>query len=106
LLSFFFSRSCINVIQTPLRAIVADVAPPSMQGTGQLMAAMFQGLGGLLGYVLQKFLYTDPVELLWLFVCVFLINLLFVSITCFFVKEEVCTAPIDSCPISHQQASV
>jgi hypothetical protein len=62
-----------------------------MQGTGQLMAAMFQGLGGLLGYVLQKFLYTDPVELLWLFVCVFLINLLFVSITSFVVKEEVCT---------------
>lgn len=88
---FVLMDGTINVIQTPLRAIVADVSPPSMQSTGQLMAAMFQGLGGLLGYVLQKYLYTDPVEILWLFICVFLINLTFVGLTCYFVKEEVYT---------------
>ena len=86
---FVLLDGIINVIQTPLRAIVADVAPPRFQGTAELIAAMFQGVGGLVGYVLQKFLYTDPTEVLWLFICVFLVNLVFVGGVSFFVKEEV-----------------
>eukprot|EP00121_Abeoforma_whisleri_P011127 Awhi_evm1s10266 len=78
----------INVIQTPLRALIADFAPSEQQATGQLMAATFQGLGGLIGYFIQKFLWTDPLDILPLFMVVLAINIVFVGITCFFVTEE------------------
>lgn len=85
---FVLLDGIINVIQTPLRAIIADVAPPRFQSTSQLMAAMFQGVGGFVGYLLQKFLYTDPSEVLWLFICVFLVNCVAVGVPSFFIKEE------------------
>lgn len=90
---FVLMDGTINVIQTPLRALVADVSPPKHQGTGQLFCAMFQGLGGFVGYLLQRWLYTDPTEILMLYVCVFAINLLFVGFTCFIVKEEQYSGP-------------
>eukprot|EP00121_Abeoforma_whisleri_P014448 Awhi_evm1s13324 len=85
---FILMDGTINVIQTPLRALIADFAPPEQQATGQLMAATFQGLGGLIGYFIQKFLWTDPLEILPLFMVVLAINIVFVGITCFFVTEE------------------
>eukprot|EP00121_Abeoforma_whisleri_P014426 Awhi_evm1s13303 len=85
---FIIMDGTINVIQTPLRALIADFAPPEQQATGQLMASTFQGLGGLVGYFLQKFLWTDPLEILALFMVVFAINVIFVGLTCWFVKEQ------------------
>lgn len=85
---FVLLDGIINVIQTPLRALLADVAPPRFQGTAQLMAAMFQGLGGLVGYVLQRFLYTNPTQVVWLFVSVLIVNVLILGTVAYFLKEE------------------
>ncbi|KNC79325.1 hypothetical protein SARC_08274 [Sphaeroforma arctica JP610] len=71
--SFICLDGCINVIQTPLRALIADFAPPSQQSSGQLMAATFPGVGGLV---------------LVLFCLVLLVNILFVGAAVFLVTEE------------------
>eukprot|EP00122_Pirum_gemmata_P016252 Pgem_evm1s15188 len=78
----------INVIQTPLRALIADFAPINQQSTGQLMAVAFQGMGGLLGSLLQLLFYKDPNDVMVLFVSVFIVNIIFVGITSYFVREH------------------
>ncbi|KNC81766.1 hypothetical protein SARC_05935 [Sphaeroforma arctica JP610] len=88
MVSFICLDGCINVIQTPLRALIADFAPPSQQSAGQLMASTFQGVGGLVGYVLQKYFYTDPLEVMVLFILVLVVNVVFVGLACFLIKEE------------------
>eukprot|EP00121_Abeoforma_whisleri_P007766 Awhi_evm1s7101 len=85
---FVMMDGTINVIQTPLRALIADFAPLEQQATGQLMASTFQGVGGLLGYALQKYLWKDPLSILVLFLVVLAINAVFIGGTCILVKEE------------------
>ena len=41
----------INVIQTPLRAIIADVAPESQQELGQSISSVWQAVGGIVGFL-------------------------------------------------------
>eukprot|EP00121_Abeoforma_whisleri_P003133 Awhi_evm1s2814 len=46
----FILDGTINVIQ----ALIADFGPPELQATGQLKAATFQVLGGLIDYFIQN----------------------------------------------------
>mmetsp|Transcript_4717 Transcript_4717/g.7100 ORF Transcript_4717/g.7100 Transcript_4717/m.7100 type:complete len:491 (+) Transcript_4717:46-1518(+) len=84
---FCLMDGSINIIQTPTRAFIADMAPPSKQLTGQLLASMFQGLGALLGFGLHKHLYKDSSDVFWLFTTVFLVNVAVFVPVCAYVTE-------------------
>lgn len=43
----------INVIQTPLRAMVADTAAEEQQELGQSISSIWQALGGILGFLIS-----------------------------------------------------
>lgn len=43
--------AAINVIQTPLRALVADTAAEEQQELGQSLASMWQAMGGIAGFL-------------------------------------------------------
>ena len=43
----------LNVVQTPLRTLVADRSPAHLQISAQFMAAMFQGLGSFISSILN-----------------------------------------------------
>lgn len=49
--SVWFLGCAINVIQTPLRAIIADVAPESQQELGQSISSVWQAVGGIVGFL-------------------------------------------------------
>lgn len=90
--SFFFSIILdvfINMIQTPTRALVSDIAATSQQSTGQLLAVFCQGAGGLLGYGLMNGMYSNEKDAAGLFATVVAINIFFVGACCIFIKEEV-----------------
>lgn len=87
--SFILLDACINIIQTPLRSLIGDIAPSASQGTGQLIAVCLQGLGGLIARIFQYFFYTnDPLDITNLLISVLVLNAIVISVTCFFVKEE------------------
>ncbi|KAI8904295.1 major facilitator superfamily domain-containing protein [Gorgonomyces haynaldii] len=79
----------INIMQTPLRALGSDLAPLGFQEAVQLFAALFQGLGGILGSVIMKAFYTGYAnELPKVFLTVMAINLSLITFICLVVKEE------------------
>jgi MFS family permease len=78
----------INIIQTPLRALGSDVAPPHMQATVQLFAAFFQGVGGIVGSWISGAIYKGELENLPVtFITVMGINVVIISLVCALVKE-------------------
>jgi hypothetical protein len=88
-ISFVCLDITINVLQTPLRALGSDLAPPHMQATVQLLAAFFQGVGGILASYISKALYFGNLEdLPAVFGIVMGANLVIISFVCFTVKEE------------------
>eukprot|EP01135_Chromosphaera_perkinsii_P009398 Nk52_evm74s1737 gene=Nk52_evmTU74s1737 len=55
-LSFGIMDAFMNVLQGPLRAILADLACPDQQEMSQAFASFFQGLGMVGGYLLVPYL--------------------------------------------------
>jgi len=51
---FFVLDVVINIIQTPIRSIVADMASQDQQVDGQIISVLFQGIGNLLGFGIMK----------------------------------------------------
>ncbi|KAI9189549.1 hypothetical protein H9P43_000982 [Blastocladiella emersonii ATCC 22665] len=88
-LAFICLDITINVMQTPLRAFCSDQVPESQQATVQLMSALFQGVGGMLGFGLMRLLWTgEPSELPRLFGIVMALNVVLISSVCLAVKEK------------------
>jgi len=86
--SFIGLDITINVMQTPIRALGSDLAPPSLQNEVQLMASFFQGVGAVVGYILQNALYDTKKETLpQLFGAVMGLNLIVITGVISFVKE-------------------
>jgi MFS family permease len=78
----------INVIQTPVRALGSDMAPADMQATVQLLAAFFQGAGGIIASLLSKWFYFGKVEdLPIVFAVVMGLNVVVIGLVCVVVKE-------------------
>jgi len=87
-ISFIALDITINVMQTPVRALASDLAPAHMQNTVQLMASMFQGLGSVLGFYVQKALPTGY-PLIELFGIIMAINILVVMAVVLLIKEPI-----------------
>jgi hypothetical protein len=106
-ISFVCLDVTINVLQTPLRALGSDLAPAHMQATVQLLAAFFQGVGGIIAsYISEKF-YTGLVsELPVIFGIVMGLNLVIISFVCLVVKEEQYEGTGESLKLSEPFTSV
>lgn len=73
----------INVIQTPVRAIVSDLSSEEQQSQGQFLSAMFAGLGNLVGSSVMK-LWAVPYEAIFqvMLVCLGINTVLILVQTC------------------------
>ncbi|KAI9097239.1 major facilitator superfamily domain-containing protein [Phlyctochytrium arcticum] len=91
-IAFIVLDITINVIQTPLRALAGDNAAEDQQTTVQLLATLCQGVGSIIGFGLMKGFWSGkPSELPKLLITVMAINVVFISLTFFLVKERVNT---------------
>jgi len=90
----------VNVIQTPVRAIVSDKASHEQQLFGQIVSVLFQGLGTLLGFGVMK-IWEVPFEAIFQLMFVILgILTLFISIQAWVCREERYICPKDKPPRS------
>ncbi|KAI9006049.1 major facilitator superfamily domain-containing protein [Gaertneriomyces semiglobifer] len=88
-ISFIILDITINVMQTPLRALAGDNAAEDQQTTVQMLATFFQGVGNMVGFGLSKrFWKGKAANMPPLITIVMGINILFIALACFLVKER------------------
>lgn len=86
----------VNVIQTPIRAIVSDMASQDQQLHGQIISVVFQGVGAFLGFGIMK-IWDVPYEAIFQVILVILsVVTAFVLIQVCICKEEVYVPPPDA----------
>lgn len=84
--SVWFLGCAINVIQTPLRAIIADIAPESQQELGQSISSIWQAIGGIVGFLVGYI--WDPLTIMRpYFVASATALVATTTIACFVAKE-------------------
>lgn len=85
--SVWFLGCAINVIQTPLRAIIADIAPESQQELGQSISSIWQAIGGIVGFLVGYI--WDPLTIMRpYFVASATALVATTTIACFVAKEK------------------
>mmetsp|Transcript_4986 Transcript_4986/g.7556 ORF Transcript_4986/g.7556 Transcript_4986/m.7556 type:complete len:497 (-) Transcript_4986:90-1580(-) len=87
--------AALNIMQTPLRALGSDIAPPSKQFTAQLLAVCFQGIGQLIGFWIQKYTYHSPGEVNVLYTWIFAMSAFCFATVCVFVTEKPLTQVLE-----------
>lgn len=96
LVMFMVLDVVVNVVQTPVRAIVSDMASQEQQMAGQIVSVLFQGLGNLLGFSIMK-MWAVPYEaILQLMVLVLTILTVFIAIQMAVCKEVPYVHPADA----------
>merc|ERR1719491_557499 len=96
LLMFLGLDVVVNVVQTPVRAIVSDMASQEQQMHGQIVSVLFQGFGNLLGFGIMK-MWAVPYEAVFqLMVLVLSILTLFIAIQMAVCTEVPYVRPADA----------
>lgn len=89
LFAFIVLDVVINIIQTPIRAIVSDVSSSRQQTKGQLLSVAFQSIGNLLGAAIMKFFGAVPEKIMPILLVVLSILTILVAIQVYFCEEKV-----------------
>jgi len=100
LLMFIVLDVVINVVQTPVRAIVSDMASQEQQLPGQVISVLFQGLGNLLGFGIMKLWPVPYKSIFELMILVLVILTVFIGIQLSVCKEEQYKPPEGASPTS------
>merc|ERR1711920_444985 len=84
---FVVLDTTINVMQTPVRALLADVAVKEQSTASQVIVTLFQGLGALGSFGLQK-LWDNPADhMLEMFSLMIAVNIICVILMLMVTKE-------------------
>jgi len=96
LVMFLVLDVVVNVVQTPVRAIVSDMASQEQQMHGQIISVLFQGFGNLLGFGIMK-IWAVPFESIFqLMVLVLSVLTLFIAIQMLVCHEVPYVRPADA----------
>lgn len=100
LMMFVVLDVVVNVVQTPVRAIVSDMASQEQQMHGQIISVLFQGFGNLLGFGIMK-IWAVPYEAIFELMLLVLSILTVFTVVQMLVCQEVpyvrpADAPVES----------
>merc|ERR1740121_2232926 len=85
---FIILDTTINIMQTPVRALLADVSTEAQSSTSQVVVTLFQGLGALASFGLQL-LWENPADhMLEMFTLMIAVNIMCVLLMLLVTTEK------------------
>eukprot|EP01097_Dermamoeba_algensis_P007600 TRINITY_DN483_c0_g1_i1.p1 TRINITY_DN483_c0_g1~~TRINITY_DN483_c0_g1_i1.p1 ORF type:complete len:314 (-),score=44.99 TRINITY_DN483_c0_g1_i1:737-1678(-) len=85
--AFLFMDLSINAVQTPIRALVSDLASRDQQNLGQSIATLMQGIGAVSGNAVC-YVFDPPTDKIrWIFMVGYGLLIVCILVTLYFGKE-------------------